>query len=85
MISSSVNNTAAIGVLKAAERAAAPPTGTRDFTCVLLNPSLRAITDAIPAPMYTEGPSRPSAIPLASDVEQQTNFPMTERREMRPS
>jgi hypothetical protein len=31
----------------------------------------------MPAPMWTEGPSRPRAIPLASDVEEQTNFPKT--------
>ena len=48
MISSRVKSTAAIGVLNAAESAAAPPTGTSHFTCALLRPRRRAITDASP-------------------------------------
>jgi hypothetical protein len=85
IISSSENSTAAIGVLNAAASAAAQPTGTSAFVCFALSPRLRAITDAIPAPICTEGPSRPNAIPLASDSEQQKNFPMTVRSEILPS
>ena len=85
MISSSENSTAAIGVLNAAASAADAPTGTSQRTCAVLSPSRRAITDAMPEPMCTDGPSRPSAMPLASDVEQQTNLPTTVRSEMRPS
>jgi hypothetical protein len=29
----------------------------------------------MPAPIWTEGPSRPSAIPLASEIEQHRNLP----------
>ena len=43
------------------------------------------MTEARPAPTCTEGPSRPSAMPLASDAEQQKNLPSTVRNEMRPS
>ena len=85
MISSSEKSTAAMGVLNAAESAAAAPTGTSHRTCAVLNPRRRPITDAIPDPMWTDGPSRPSAMPLARDVAQQTNFPITVRSEMRPS
>ena len=85
MISSSENSTAAMGVLNAAASAAAPPTGTSHRTCSLLSPSRRAITEARPAPICTEGPSRPSAMPLASDTEQQRNLPTTVRNEIRPS
>ncbi len=43
------------------------------------------MTDAMPDPMCTDGPSRPSAMPLASDVEHRKNLPRTVRSEMRPS
>ena len=59
MISSSENSTAAIGVLNAAASAADAPTGTSHRTCAVLSPSRRAMTDAMPAPMWTDGPSRP--------------------------
>jgi hypothetical protein len=72
-------------VLKAAAKAAAPPTGTIALTISLLRPRRRAITDARPAPICTAGPSRPSAIPLAREVEQQKNLPTTVRNEIRPS
>ncbi len=84
-ISSSENSTAAIGVLKAAASAAAHPAGISARTCSRRSPNARASTDAIPAPICTDGPSRPSAMPLASDVEQQKNFPSTVRSEMYPS
>ena len=35
------------------------------FTFFLLNPKRRPSTEAMPAPICTEGPSRPSAMPLA--------------------
>ncbi len=43
------------------------------------------MTDAMPEPMCTDGPSRPSAIPLASEVAQHTNLPTTVCSVMRPS
>ncbi len=85
MISSSEKSTAAIGVLNAAARAADAPTGMSHRTCALLNPRRRPITEAMPDPMCTDGPSRPRAMPLASDVAQQTNLPTTVRREIWPS
>ena len=72
-------------MLKAAASAAAQPTGTSALTCSVLSPRRRAITEARPAPICTDGPSRPSAMPLASDAEQQKNLPTTVRNEMRPS
>jgi hypothetical protein len=48
-------------------------------------PSRRPSTDAIPAPTWTDGPSRPNAMPLASDAEQHPNFPTTVRGLMKPS
>ena len=74
-----------MGVLKAAANAAEHPTGTSDFTRSTLSPRRRASTEATPAPMCTDGPSRPSAMPLASDIEQQTNFPTTVRNVIKPS
>ena len=84
-ISSSENSTAAIGVLNAAAGAAEHPTGTSARTFAGLRPNRLVSTDAIPAPICTEGPSRPSAMPLASEIEQQTNLPSTVHSEMKPS
>jgi hypothetical protein len=72
-------------VLNAAASAAEQPTGTNAFTRSWLRPNFRAITDPNPAPICADGPSRPNAMPLASDAEQQKNFPNTVRNEMRPS
>ena len=83
--SSSVKSTAAIGVLNAAASAAAAPTGTRLLTLAGERPSRRPSTDAMPAPTCTDGPSRPSASPLASVTEHMLNFPRTVRRLMNPS
>ena len=83
--SSSVKSTAAIGVLNAAASAAEAPTGSRAFTLVGLSPSLRPSTEAIPPATCTEGPSRPSAMPLASEMADNQNFPNTVRNEMKPS
>ncbi len=85
MTSSSVNSTADMGVLNAAASAAAAPAGTRAFIEAALSPSLRPSTDASPAPTCTDGPSRPNAIPLASETEQRPNFPATVRRLIYPS
>ena len=74
-----------MGVLKAAAMAAAAPTGIRAFTFSGRNPSQRPRTEAIPAPTWTDGPSRPSGIPLASVVAVQKNLPRTVRSEMNPS
>ncbi len=74
-----------MGVLNAAASAAALPATSCDFTSDRLTPSLREITDAIPAPTCTDGPSRPSETPLASAVQQQMNFPITVRMVMLPS
>ncbi len=76
MISSSANRTAAIGVLNAAEIAAAAPTGNKARTFSALRPSLRPRTDAIPAPTATDGPSGPSGMPEASVTDVQRNLPM---------
>ena len=78
--SSSVKSTAATGVLKAAASAAAAPTGISSRILFGASPRRRPSTDAIPAPTCTDGPSRPSAMPLASDAEQQPNFPSTVRK-----
>ena len=66
MISSSANTTAARGVLNAAATEAAAPTGINFFTYSLCSPSRRTSIDPMPAPTCTEGPSRPSGMPLAS-------------------
>ena len=39
----------------------------------------------MPAPTCTDGPSRPSAMPLASETEHRPNFPSTVRKLMYPS
>ena len=65
-ISSSENRTAAMGVLNAVASAAAHPAGTSALTLSVLSPKRRPSTEAMPAPICTEGPSRPSAMPLAS-------------------
>ena len=85
MISSSENNTAASGVLKAAATAAAAPTGMSFFTCSGRSPSRRPRTEPMPAPTCTDGPSRPSGIPLARVADVQKNLPSTVRSEMFPS
>src|SRR6266704_3758936 len=76
--------TAANGVLNAAAIAAAAPTGTSAFTFSGRRPSFRPSTEAIPAPTWTAGPSRPSGIPHASVAEVQKNFPNTVPSEIRP-
>ena len=80
--SSSVNSTAAIGVLNAAASAAAAPIGTSARTLRGESPSRRPSTEAIPALTCTDGPSRPSAMPLASVMEHMLNLPSTVRRLM---
>ena len=85
MISSSENNTAAIGVLNAAASAAEQPTGTSAFTCFATQSQIARDHRSDPAPICTDGPSRPSAMPLASEAEQQKNLPTTVRSVMRPS
>ena len=47
--SSSVKSTAAMGVLNAAASAAEAPTGTSALTLLVLKPSLRPSTEAMPA------------------------------------
>ncbi len=71
-----------MGVLNAAAMAAAAPTGIRAFTFSGRNPSARPRTEAIPAPTWTDGPSRPSGIPLARVAAVQPNLPRTVRSEM---
>lgn len=84
MTSSSVKRTAAIGVLKAAARAAEAPIGTRVRVFSGLSPNWRPMAEAIPAPIWTDGPSRPRAMPLASEIEEQMNLPMTVRSRITP-
>jgi hypothetical protein len=82
MTSSRVKSTAAIGVLKAAASAAAAPIGTSARTLLGDSPSRRPSTDAMPALNCTDGPSRPSAMPLARVSEHMLNLPTTVRKEM---
>src|ERR1700759_5019702 len=82
--SSSANNTAANGVLNAAATAAAAPTGISAFTFSGLNPNVLPSSDETPAPTCTDGPSRPSGIPLASVTDVQKNFPNTVPSEITP-
>src|SRR5215475_4697660 len=82
--SSRANSTAASGVLNAAATAAAAPTGISAFTFSGLNPSQRPNSDDNPAPTCTDGPSRPSGMPLASVADVQKNFPKTVPNEITP-
>ena len=84
-ISSSVKNTAAMGVLNAAANAAAALMGTSARMERGLKPRRRPSVEPIPAPICTEGPSRPRARPLASVVAQQMNLPRAVRNGMMPS
>ena len=59
MISSRANKTAAIGVLNAAASAPAAPTGTSSFKRAGDSRNHWPITDAMPDPIWTDGPSRP--------------------------
>ena len=59
--------------------------GDEGFTCSVRKPSKRPSTEPMPAPTCTDGPSRPSGMPLASVAEVQKNLPNTVRRVMRPS
>jgi hypothetical protein len=43
------------------------------------------MTEEMPAPTCTDGPSRPRAIPLASEPQQRKNLATTVRIEMNPS
>ena len=63
MSSSSAKITAATGVLNAAARAPAAPTGTSSWTRCGGRPTHRPITEARPAPICTDGPSRPIECP----------------------
>jgi hypothetical protein len=83
--SSSVKSTAAMGVLNAAASAAEAPTGSSAFTLLVLSPNLRPSTEAMPAETCTDGPSRPSAMPLASEIADMLNLPITVRMAMKPS
>ena len=74
--SSRVNSTAAMGVLKAAASAAAAPMGTSACHLALPVQPYVARNDATPAPICTDGPSRPSAMPPPRDSEQQKNLPI---------
>ena len=85
MTSSSVKSTAATGVLKAAASAADAPIGTSALTLLGPRPSQRPKTDAMPAPTCTDGPSRPSEMPLARETEESPNFPSTVRSRIKPS
>ena len=49
------------------------------LTLLLLRPNLRPSTDAMPAETCTDGPSRPSAMPLASEIADMQNLPITVR------
>jgi len=73
-----------MGVLNAAAIAAAAPTGINCRSLAGPRPSFLPKTDAIPAPICTDGPSRPSAIPEARDADETKNLPRIVLREMRP-
>ena len=84
-ISSSANSSAAMGVLNAAESAAAAPTGTRFFTLVGERCSQRPIIEARPAPICTDGPSRPMECPAPMQSTPVMNLPTVVRARMTPS
>ncbi len=73
-----------MGVLNAAESAAAEPTGTRFFTLVGDSRNQRPMTEASPAPICTDGPSRPMEWPAAMVSAPVRNFPMGVRARMTP-
>ena len=74
--SSITNSTAEIGALNAAASPAAVPTGAikRSFSCE--SRRLRPISDAIPAPISSEGSSGPSDCPLPMASAHTKNFPI---------
>ena len=74
MISSSVNSTAATGVLNAAASAPVAPTETSARTRAGGSRSHRPMAEAMPAPIWTDGPSRPIEWPEAmrQDAEAET-------------
>ena len=84
MISSSANRTAATGVLNAAASAPAAPTGTRSRTRCGGRRSHRPTTDASPAPIWTEGPSRPIEWPDPMHSTPVRNLPIGTRAGMTP-
>jgi len=75
--SSITNRTAEIGALNAAAKPAAAPTGAirRSFSCD--SRKLRPISDAIPAPISSDGSSGPSDCPLPIASAHAINFPIT--------
>ena len=75
--SSMTNSTAEIGALNAAANPAAAPTGAinRKRSCESRN--LLPISDAIPAPICSDGSSGPSDCPLPIASPHAMNFPMT--------
>ena len=84
MISSSAKSTAATGVLKAAASAPAAPTGTRSLTRAGDSRSQRPTTDARPAPICTDGPSRPIEWPEPMHSTPVMNLPSGTRAGMTP-
>ena len=79
MISSSANSTAATGVLNAAASAPAAPTGTSSRTRSGDSRSHRPTTEAMPAPICTEGPSRPIEWPDPMQSTPVRNLPIGTR------
>ncbi len=84
MISSSVKITAATGVLNAADSAPAVPTAIRSLTRFGESFSRWPITDAMPPPICTDGPSRPMEWPDAMHSTPVMNFPMGTRAGITP-
>ena len=84
MSSSSAKMTAATGVLNAAASAPAAPTGTSSRTRCGGRPTHRPMADARPAPICTEGPSRPIECPDPTHSTPIRNFPRGTSRGIMP-
>ena len=80
--SSSVKVTAAIGVLNAAARAAAQPTGTSACTRRLFSENVSPIQLAAPEQICTVGPSRPRLEPEPMLRTPMRNLPIHTRLSM---
>ena len=70
------------GRIERSREAAEAPTGTSALTLAVLKPQPPAQYRGDPAATCTDGPSRPSAMPLASDAAHMPNLPITVRRLM---
>ena len=84
MISSSAKSTAATGVLNAAASAPVAPTGTRSRMRFGDSSSQRPTAAAAPAPIWTDGPSRPIDWPEPIVSTPSRNLPIVTRPRIAP-